>query len=279
MNNSQRAPLISVLMPAFNSSSFISDSIESILSQTYSNFEFIIADDCSTDDTWEIIQKYAKKDKRIIALRNQKNLYIAGNRNVLIHNAKGKYIVWQDSDDISVNGRLKILVNFMESHPDVGICGSFLESFDDKGAKDIRKYAENDNDLRKNIFKMSPVAQPSAIIRKNILDQVGDYDLNYPPAEDIDMSFRLGSISQFANVPKVLLKYREHTTSSSSRRLRTDIINTLKVRAKYNHLFGYQMTLSDHLAYFFTQAVQFLPLGITLPLFKFFKKILQTRFS
>lgn len=267
--------LVSVIMPAYNAEKYISEAIESILNQTFKNYEFIILDDASTDDTWEIIKKYADKDKRIIPIKNKKNLYIAKSRNKGISLAKGKYIVWQDADDVSLSSRIKKLVEFMEANPDVGICGSHFQSFTDGKDIDVRKYATNDKTLRKNIFKYSPVAQPAAIVRKKCFDEMGLFDLKYPPAEDIDLSFRIGVKYKFANLPEALLRYREHPNSATHLKFRQQIKSTLEVRWKYAEGFGYTMRLSDKIAYVVTWFAQFLPLGITIGLFK----LLRSTFS
>lgn len=241
-------PKASVIIPAYNAEKYIAKSIESILNQTFTDFELIIIDDCSTDETYAIIIEYAKKDNRIVVLKNEKNLGIAGNRNKGISLAKGEYIVWQDADDISMPERISKQFNFMESHPEVGIVGGFLEFFEDKkGTTGVRKYSDNDQILRKNIFRFSPVAQPTAMIRKEILDQVGEYNLKYPPAEDIDMSFRIGEKSKFSNIQEVLLRYREHPSSATFTRLRKIELSTLEIRKKYSKSPKYKMTCFDRI--------------------------------
>ena len=144
---------VSVVTPAYNAEKFLAKAIESILCQSYQDFEYIIIDDCSTDGTWKMIQDYAKKDKRIIAITNQKNLGIAGNRNRGVSLAKGKYLVWQDADDISLPRRIEKQVAFMDKHLKVGICGGSLQFFDQNGLKEKRKYASDDKTLRSKIFR------------------------------------------------------------------------------------------------------------------------------
>lgn len=260
--------LVSVIMPSYNTENYISLAIESILNQTYKNLELIILDDASTDKTWEIIQEYTKKDSRIISIRNEKNLYIAGNRNKGISLARGKYIVWQDSDDISVLTRIQKQVDFMEKHPEVGICGGFLQSFNEAGNLDIRMYDTTDVLLRKNIFKYSPVAQPSAIIRSECFKLLGDFDVTKPPAEDIDMSFRIGTKYKFANLPEILIFYREHSTNNTISRMQKLLKSTLEVRRKYSIGFGYTMNFTDEIAYFLTWLMFFIPAQLVVPLFK-----------
>jgi len=240
-----KKPLVSVLMPAYNAEKYIGEAIESILNQTFKDFEFIIIDDASTDGTWEVIQRYAKKDRRIIALRNKQNIYIAKNRNALVALAKGKYIAWQDADDISVTTRLKKQVSFMEKHHDVGELGGYLLFFDEKNHKSIRTYATDDAQLRKTIFRYSPVAQPTAMIRRECFEKLGSYNVNHPPAEDIDMSFRIGILYKFANLPFITLQYRQHSDSATFSRLKKIELSTLQIRYQNNGKNGYRMSIFD----------------------------------
>jgi glycosyltransferase involved in cell wall biosynthesis len=237
---------VSVLMPAYNAEKYIDESIESILNQTFADFELVIIDDCSTDKTWEIIQKYKEKDKRIIAIKNEKNLGIAGNRNKLKKLARGIYVVWQDADDISMPDRLKHQYEFMEVNQSVGICGGWLEFFNGNGQNSVRKYKEKDEDLRKNVFRFSPASQCAAIIRKSVLDEMGDYDLNYPSAEDLDMSFRIGKKYKFANLQELVLRYRENDNGATFTRLKTTELKTISIRLKYADDKFYRMTAGDH---------------------------------
>ncbi len=270
-------PLVSVLIPVYNTEKYIKDSVDSIISQTYSNLEIIVVDDASTDSTYSILSSY--NDPRLRLYRNETNLYIAENRNKAISYATGKYIVWQDADDISLPTRVEILVSFMESHSDVGICGSYLQSFDETGDKDIREYATNDSMLRKNIFKYSPVAQPTAIIRRDILDLVGKYNPKFPPAEDLDMSFRIGSVSKFANVPQVLLKYREHSASNTSTRMLRQIDSTLDIRKSNMNNSNYSFDISDYVAYYLTSITKLLPPFFVIKLFKISRLISRKIFK
>jgi glycosyltransferase involved in cell wall biosynthesis len=237
-------PLVSVLMPAFNAAKVIEDSIESILHQSFTHFELIILDDSSTDATWDIIQKY-KKDSRVILLKNKKNEYIAKSRNTLLSKAKGKYIAWQDADDISMPQRLAKQVSYLEENPKVGLIGGFLEFFSKNGVESIRKYEKNDRELRKRIFMYSPVAQPAAMIRKECFDEFGKYNEAYPPAEDIDMSFRIGQEYLFANLQEVVLLYRVTLTSATFSKLKKIELTTLKVRWKYRSSQAYKITFID----------------------------------
>lgn len=238
-------PKVSIITPAYNTERYVGDAIESILSQTFTDFEYIIIDDCSKDATWDIIQDYVKKDSRIIALRNEKNLGIAGNRNKGLREAKGKYVVWQDSDDISLPQRVEHQYQFMEVNPGMGIVGGYLQFFNEYGDTGIRKYKPDDVSLRRKIFRYSPVGQPGAMVRKKCFDEIGEFDLRYPPAEDLDISFRIGSKYTFANLQEVVIKYRENSNSATFTKLKTIELNTMIIRKKYSKGYGYTMSWVD----------------------------------
>ena len=113
---------ISVIMPVYNTEKYLSEAIESILTQSFTNFEFIIIDDCSTDDSYYICEKYAKKDDRIQIFRNKKNMWISFTRNRLIECSNTNYIASQDSDDISEINRLKLSYNFLDKNKKLWSC-------------------------------------------------------------------------------------------------------------------------------------------------------------
>lgn len=238
-------PLVSVLMPAFNAQPYIDESIKSILRQSFKNFELLILDDASTDNTYKFAKRYEKKDKRVRVFCNKLNKNIAVSRNILVSKARGKYIAWQDADDVSVKDRLKWQVNFLKKHPDVGMVGGYLKFFNKDGVQNIRKYASNDKQLRKKIFRYSPVAQPTAMIKKEALEYAGKYGKNLSPAEDIEISFRIGVKYQFANIPKITLKYRNYHQSSTYQKLKKVELVTIKTRLTYIFHKSYSFSLMD----------------------------------
>ncbi len=250
----KNSPKVSVLMPAYNVEKYIGEAIESILNQTFTDFEFIIVDDGSTDGTWKIIQSYAEKDSRIVPLQNEKNLHISKTRNRLIGLARGEYVMWQDADDISVGDRTQKQVNFLDEHDDVGIVGGFLEMFTEKGEVSIRKYSNSDTTLRKNIFKFVTVSQPVSMVRKSIYNKVGIYNERFNVAEDLDLLFRVGSVSKLANVQEIMLKYRIFDESITFKQLRKMELLTIRIRNRYSKDHGYQMSVSSK----FYNCLQFL---------------------
>jgi len=203
-------------MPVYNSEKFIKSAIESVLNQTFKDFEFIIVDDCSTDKTWDIIKKFATRNKQIITLRNKENLRVTKTLNKGLSIAKGKYIARMDADDWSYPNRLEKQFKFMEKNRDIGVSGGAIEICDEKlKVKNVRHYPLTDRAVRKIIFRYSPFAHPATIWRRDLLLKVNGYNENIPLSQDYELYFRIGKICKFANLPNILIKLRTHDDSSS----------------------------------------------------------------
>lgn len=239
------SPKISVLMPAFNVELYVAEAIESILNQAFSDFELIIIDDCSTDKTLKILEEYSKKDKRITLYKNEKNLGISKTRNKLIGYAKAKYVAWQDADDISLPYRLEHQYAFMEENPDVGISAGYLEFFDEKGTQSVRKYFPDDTRLRRTIFRYSPVPQPAAIIRKAVFEDTGYFPVASPVAEDLAMTFQIGTKYNFGNLEEVLIRYRQNKTGVTFTKLHLMELYTIFLRYYYMNNPAYKISFGD----------------------------------
>ena len=240
-------PKISVVMPVYNAEPYLKNAIESILMQTFGNFEFIIINDSSKDNSYKILEEYARKDKRIILLNNQKNLGISKSRTKGTRYSRGKYIAVADADDISISIRFERQYNYLENHKDCGVVGGFIELFNSNTGKiiGVRKYYKNDKELRKRIFLYCPISQPVCMIRRKAFDNVGYYNIKYPPVEDLDLWFRIGMKYKFANIQEVLLKYRVHKKSQTISKIKKMEALSLEIRRKYSHGFGYSMRPID----------------------------------
>lgn len=265
-------PLVSVIIPAYNAERYIADAIESVLNQSYQIFELIIIDDCSKDGTWEIIQDFKKRDKRIRAYRNKENLGIGGNRNKGIKLAKGEYIAWQDSDDISLPTRLKLQVDYLVEHEDVGAVGGWIEFFGMGIKPSVRKYNEHDTQLRRTIFRYNPIAQPAAMFRAKCYETLGLYHISYTVTEDLEMLFRLGTRYEFANVQSIVLRYRQDANSLTRKNLKKMEKTTLQLRFKYARDNAYGPTLGDYI-YNIAQYISMfvLPAKVKIQLFNFLR--------
>lgn len=241
-------------MPAYNAEKYIAEAIESILNQSFKDFEFIIVDDCSTDGTSKIIENYAKNDQRIVSIKNEKNLHISYSLNRGIELARGEYIARMDADDWSYPDRLEKQFNFMEHNPDIGVSGGSMEYCDrELNIKGYRKYNITDEQIRKKLFRYSPFCHPLIILRSSIIKK---YGLIYGPvlaiAEDYDLYFKIGAVSKFGNIPDYLIKYRVVKTGTSISKARTQEMLTLYIRLKAVFEYGYSMTFVDKL-YFLGQ--------------------------
>ena len=202
-------PKISVVMPVYNGEKYLREAIESILSQTYTDFEFIIINDASSDSTEEIIKSY--DDNRIVYLKNEQNLGVAGTLNRGLDTAKGEYIARMDADDISLPQRFEKQVEFMDKHQNVGVCGSHIRIFEDDGSEKTFIYSQSDAELRVDMLFNCPFAHPAVMIRKFILDNYNIlYNLEYEKAEDYRMWYDIMSVSSGYNIQQQLLRYRHH---------------------------------------------------------------------
>jgi glycosyltransferase involved in cell wall biosynthesis len=230
--------LVSVLMPNYNNEKYLGEAIESILNQTYKNIEFIIVDDCSTDNSWDVILKCAKLDSRIRVYKNEKNLGIVKTRNKLFSlvDKNSKYFAIFDSDDISLPKRLEKQVDFLEKNSDFGIVGSNITIINENSKiVGIRNYQFN---VQKIKFIKSPFAQPSVMFRRNVLDSVR-YSSDFDVCEDFDLWFRILAKSKGENLNFTGLKYRISSTQSKSTHLKKTIKNTLVIKFKYMELKNY----------------------------------------
>ena len=243
---SKSNPTISVVMPVYNSAKYLSSSIESILNQTFSNFELIIIDDSSTDSTSQIIKKYIKLDKRIITVKNKTNLGICNSLNTGLRLAKGKYIARMDGDDWSYPERLAKQVAVMKLHPKVVICGGAIEVCDGNlRVKNQRHYPTSDKKIREKILKLNPFAHPAVMYRKEAVIKTGGYNEKLTIVEDYDLYFRLGNLGKFANLNDTLLKLRLRDNSISSINATKQAAFHLYVRLKGVVEYGYPWHFID----------------------------------
>lgn len=224
----EQFPIVSVILPVYNGEKFLSDAIESILNQTYQNYEFIIINDGSSDSTEKIILSY--KDERIKYILNETNLKLTKTLNIGLMQANGKYIVRMDADDMSRRNRLEIQVKFMEEFTEIGVCSSFSNVFGSKKVSGVVTRPLNDLEIKSALFVSNPIEHPGVIIRKSVLIKNNiTYNEKYYRMEDLGLWVDLMPFTQFANIPKILLDYR-YLENSESRIGANDIENHLKVR-------------------------------------------------
>ena len=197
-------PKISVIMPAYNAEKYIKEAIDSILAQTFSDFEFIILDDGSTDGTAEIVRSYS--DKRIRFVQNEHNLGIANTLNRGLDLAQGEYIARMDADDISLPERFEKQVSFMDKHPKTAVCATAIQCF---GARNEQRiFSESASDLNIDLLFGCCFAHPSVMMRAS--DIGNGYDPAFDKMEDYELWCRVAKNHDLASLPEILLKYRIH---------------------------------------------------------------------
>lgn len=271
MKKSDKNPLVSVVIPVWNSEKYIDEAINSIVHQTYQNLEIIIINDASTDETPRIVDSWALKDKRIRVIHNKRNLGIGGNRSKGVAEARGNFICWQDADDIAFPYRVERQVEILLKDESIGVVGGGLQFFDSKGDGVVRTYAEDDESLRRTIFRYNPIAQPASVFRRSVFDVVGGYDASLAVSEDLDMWFRLGEQYKFANTSDVVIRYRQSDGSLTASRLRDMEKVTLMLRRKFKKSPAYKWTFVDSIYNFLQSATMFVPAGIRMKAFAFIR--------
>lgn len=207
-------PLLTVFTPVFNLEKYIEETIKSILSQSFTDFEYILIDDCSTDKSVEIIEGF--KDPRIKLIKNEKNQGISYNRNFALDIAKGKYIAMIDGDDIAMPNRLIEQIQFLEQNHDYGIIGTEIIKIDKEGEQidNIVKYELPDDEIPSRMLFNNYIATSSTMIR---LSTIGDirFKKEFVVAEDYEVWIQLIRKSKIGHIRLPLTKYRIHSDSIS----------------------------------------------------------------
>jgi glycosyltransferase involved in cell wall biosynthesis len=203
-------PRVSVLMAVHNGEKYLPEAIKSILSQTFTDFEFLIVDDGSTDRTAEIINSY--QDARIKLISNPQNVGLTRSLNRGLDLARGEYIARMDSDDISVPERLAKQLTHMDTHREVAVCGTWAKDIDAEGKVTGVRETPVGEDLEREYWRPSPIIHPSAMIRRAHLNGLR-YDDQIRYAQDFDLWLRLKPHHKLANLPEHLLLYRVHSDS------------------------------------------------------------------
>lgn len=254
--NIQKKSLISVIMPVYNAGDFLVEAIESILTQTYSNLEFVIVDDRSTDGSWATLQRYAKKDKRIRLYRNSKNLGVSETAKKAINHTSGNYIARMDADDVALPKRLSIQIKYLQRHSATVAIGGQCDVINQNGAVVGRKkFPTRFEDIYKYIFTFVPVQQPTLMMARNRLPKNFEfYRDGMNTAEEVELFFKLFQYGKVENVKETIHQYRIHNSNTSLMNAKTTFFLTLISRIKAVVRYDYKPTLKGVL-FTFAQAV------------------------
>jgi glycosyltransferase involved in cell wall biosynthesis len=239
-------PFVSIIMPVFNCEQYINQALDSILCQSHNDYELIIVNDGSNDNTFSILASH--KDYRIILINEgHHGLVSALNRG--LHRAKGKYIAIMHGDDIASADRLQIQIQTLEKYPEIGILGSSCQLIDETGRYlGLRNWPTTDLELRWESLLQCPFAHPSVMLRREVVKKNNlTYNHSFVSVEDYELWTRIFQYTSGMNLRKPLLHYRIHTDSISSRSKNTqiDLHDQVSFRTIRRYLPECDVTIND----------------------------------
>ncbi len=205
-------------MSVYNNEHYLKDSIESILNQTYGDFEFLIANDCSLDNSMKVLDSYAKLDDRIRIYNNSENLGLTKTLNKLIKESKGQYIARMDGDDISIPERFEQQMKILKSHPDIGLIFSDIEYMDFEGNLLCRAWTPQLQKILSLLDCINYIPHPTVILKKEVFEKYGYYNEKYITGQDTNLWLRLRGRVNFYHLKEILLRYRLNPNSVSDKR-------------------------------------------------------------
>jgi glycosyltransferase involved in cell wall biosynthesis len=209
-------PTVSVIMAVYNAGGYLAEAVDSVLAQTFRNFEFVIIDDGSTDGSGQLLREYAAKDSRIRVIQRE-NKGQTPSLNEGIELARCDLIARMDADDACLPNRLERQVAFMNEHPQVVLLGGAYAMIDARGRLLTMIDPPRDNaTLQEHALSgRTPICHPLAMMRREAVRKVGGYDPQFQVAQDLDLWLKLGEIGEIACIPELLVKYRQHDQSLS----------------------------------------------------------------
>ena len=220
-------------MAAYNAEKYIKQAISSILRQSFDDFELLIVNDGSTDQTVAAVQSF--DDPRIRLIHNASNMGLVYTRNRALEEARGEFIAVLDSDDIAVQGRLQVQYAFMQQHPDLALCSGHAALIDEQGQATGQQFIVPKDDVNMEVFFGNPFINPAAMFRTAILRELGGYR-DFAPAEDYDFFLRVSEKYCVGNLDQLLVYYRVHGQNTSAikpakiRKIETDILKDMNIR-------------------------------------------------
>lgn len=223
--------VVSVVMGVFNEEKVIARSLQSIINQSFVDWELIVVDDGSTDQSREIIESFISQDNRIILIQNKTNLGHSTSLNVGMAIAKGKYIARMDADDESLPKRLESQTTFLELHPDIDILGTAAVYIDGQG-QTLKEmvFPQWHEDILAKMLRTSPFAHPTIMMKRDFVEVMGGYDVSHTRGEDHDLWLRSRGIGKFHNLPEIHLRYLV-----SSKVMFRSLFDRASVRLKHSH--------------------------------------------
>lgn len=247
-------------MSVYNNEITLSLTLESVLSQTYRDFEFIIVDDCSTDNSVKIIEEYQQRDSRIIFIKNKMNFGLPKSLNEATNVAKGNYIARIDGDDICMLDRFEKQLKYMNDNPHIDILGTGAILIDQMGNEVGSALMPQTNDkIKKAIRYKNPMIHPSIVMKKSVLESLHGYDEKLRKAQDLDLWVRaIYAKKVFHNLQEPLIKYRVDLNKSYSTVFKGFKVSFLKA-LKYGSVKGIIWSLLEVVRQILTKSKLYTP--------------------
>jgi len=212
-------PTVSVLMSVYNGRRYVGEAIESILAQTFADFEFLIIDDGSTDDSLRILERYAAQDQRI-RLTSRPNKGLTRTLNELFAQSRGAFLARMDCDDVAMPRRFEQQLDALRADPGLVCVGGYFQLIDGDGrALTVLRPPTDDAEIqRQALAGHGSICHPTAMIRREAMEQINGYCEEFRIAQDVDLWLRLGEVGRLGNVPQTVLRFRLHEESVSETR-------------------------------------------------------------
>lgn len=250
-------------MPAYNMEKYIADAIDSILNQTFTDFEFIIINDGSTDNTAKIVKEYVKRDKRIKFINNKQNRGFIAASNDGLNAATGEYIAKMDSDDISLPNRLAKQVEFLDLNPDIGMVGCGLQAFD-KG-----NFIKTHSARIGLVDALTEIPTTIFMARRSVIEQNKlRFNPDFIACEDYEFYVQFLKHANIANIPDILYKYRWHGNNVSIQKSDIQIKNTQRLQRELAQYLTYNSQIQTNLLRMHTESNMYIRLFGIVPIIR-----------
>ena len=218
---------VSIVLPTYNGEQYIKESIDSVLKQTYENWELLIVDDCSTDNTARIIQEYARKDSRIMVIRNEVNQKLPGALNTGFRAASGEYYTWTSDDNMYDDDAIELMVDFLEKNPEYGMVYYNIRRLDENG-----NFSMGDDALEPQYLYTGSYIGACFMYRREVAETVGEYDPDMFLVEDYDYWLRISKRYKLHFIPQCKYTYRVHSASLSTTRIGQFQVQAYRIRLR-----------------------------------------------
>jgi glycosyltransferase involved in cell wall biosynthesis len=241
-------PLVSILMPVYNTSKYLAEALESVINQTYQNWELVAVDDGSTDDSYHILKRYAKKYPSIKVYKNKENLGVLHTLNYALSLSKGEFIARFDSDDMMPINRIKKQVNFLIKNPDIVVVGGQVMLIRENGSEiGYKNFPLSHEEIYKGMYTFMTVQQGGILVNTKLLPENYEWYFynksNGRVAEEVDFFFRLFNYGRMENIKDCVLKYRQYSNSTSLIDPKKTFYATFKSRIYAVKNYGYKPTI------------------------------------